>query len=202
MPNKNLDPVAPREDAPRDAIVGQAFVQPETVIVVSTSQVNLIVLSRIVERARLKAVNCEPERAGAHIARIDPLIVILDGGSDMRECDAALGPIAVQKRMSDGARPHVVLLTVRNMQPDDVDMGGLIDSLVAKPVTPERLQPLIETVLGLYFTSAVFYALYYGIFGSLPFLMLFQFGYLYMGLSSLYHQLSSDTAPARAHVSQ
>ncbi|MBX3572568.1 MAG: response regulator [Mesorhizobium sp.] len=146
MPNKNLDPVAPREDAPRDAIVGQAFVQPETVIVVSTSQVNLIVLSRIVERARLKAVNCEPERAGAHIARIDPLIVILDGGSDMRECDAALGPIAVQKRMSDGARPHVVLLTVRNMQPDDVDMGGLIDSLVAKPVTPERLQPLIETV--------------------------------------------------------
>lgn len=146
MPNKNLDPIAPREDAPRDAIVGQAFVQPETVIVVSTSQVNLIVLSRIVERARLKAVNCEPERAGAHIARIDPLIVILDGGSDMRECDAALGPIAVQKRMSDGARPHVVLLTVRNMQPDAVDMGGLIDSLVAKPVTPERLQPLIETV--------------------------------------------------------
>lgn len=146
MPNKNLDPVASREDAPRDAIVGQAFVQPETVIVVSTSQVNLIVLSRIVERARLKAVNCEPEGAGAHIARIDPLIVILDGGSDMRECDAALGPIAVQKRMSDGARPHVVLLTVRNMQPDDVDMGGLIDSLVAKPVTPERLQPLIESV--------------------------------------------------------
>jgi len=146
MPNKNLDPIAPREDAPRDAIVGQAFVQPETVIVVSTSQVNLIVLSRIVERARLKAVNCEPERAGAHIARIDPLIVILDGGSDMRECDAALGPIAVQKRMSDGARPHVVLLTVRNVQPDAVDMGGLIDSLVAKPVTPERLQPLIETV--------------------------------------------------------
>lgn len=146
MPDKNHDPITPREDAPRDAIVGQAFVQTETVIVVSTSQVNLIVLSRIVERARLKAVSCEPERAGAHIARIDPLIVILDGGSDMRECDAALGPIAVQKRMSDGARPHVVLLTVRNMQPDAVDMGGLIDSLVAKPVTPERLQPLIETV--------------------------------------------------------
>ena len=146
MPTKNIDPIAPRDDAPRDAIVGRAFVQPETVIVVSTSQVNLIVLSRIVERARLKAVNCEPERAGAHIARIDPLIVILDGGSDMRECDAALGPIAVQKRMSDGARPHVVLLTVQNMRPDAVDMGGLIDSLVAKPVTPERLQPLIETV--------------------------------------------------------
>ncbi len=146
MPNENLDPTAPREDAPREAIVGQALIQPETVIVVSASPVNLIVLSRIVERARLKAVSCEPELAGPHIARIDPLMVILDGGSDMRECDAALAPIAAQKRLSDGARPHVVLLTVQNMPQDAVDLGGLIDSLVAKPVTPERLQPLIETV--------------------------------------------------------
>jgi len=77
------------------------------------------------------------------------------------------------------------------------------DDWTAKKYRQSQLvQPLIETVLGLYFTSAVFYALYYGIFGSLPFLMLFQFGYLYMGLSSLYQQLSSDTAPARAHVSQ
>ena len=145
MPNKNVDPIAKREDA-HEAVVGQTLTQPETVIVVSASPVNLIVLSRIVERARLKAVSCDPERAGSHIARIDPLMVILDGGSDMRECDIALGPIAAQKRLSDGVRPHVVLLTVQNMQPDAADMGGLIDSHVAKPVTPERLQPLIETV--------------------------------------------------------
>lgn len=63
------------------------------------------------------------------------------------------------------------------------------------------IQPLIETSLGLYFTSAVVYALYNGIFGSLPFLMLFQFGYLYLGLSSIYQQFVADAAPARAHVS-
>lgn len=63
------------------------------------------------------------------------------------------------------------------------------------------IQPLIETSLGLYFTSAVIYALYNGIFGSLPFLMLFQFGYLYLGLSSIYQQFVADEAPARAHVS-
>ncbi|SMH39458.1 hypothetical protein [Mesorhizobium australicum] len=145
MPNENVDPIATRDEA-HEAIIGQTLAQSETVIVVSASPVNLIVLSRIVERARLKAVSCEPERAGPHIARIDPLMVILDGGSDMHECDVALGPIATQKRMSDGARPHVVLLTVQNMPPDAVDLGGLIDSVVAKPVTPERLQPLIETV--------------------------------------------------------
>ena len=50
------------------------------------------------------------------------------------------------------------------------------------------VQPLIETSLGLYFTSAVVYALYNGIFGSLPFLMLFQFGFLYMGLLSIFQQ--------------
>ncbi|MBP8275137.1 MAG: glycosyltransferase family 2 protein [Acidobacteria bacterium] len=63
------------------------------------------------------------------------------------------------------------------------------------------VQPLIETALGLYFTSAVVYALYNGIFGSLPFLMLFQFGYLYLGLSSIYQQFVAVDAPARAHVS-
>ena len=62
------------------------------------------------------------------------------------------------------------------------------------------VQPLIETSLGLYFTSAVIYALYNGIFGSLPFLMLFQFGYLYLGLSSIYQQFVAEEAPARAHV--
>jgi cellulose synthase/poly-beta-1,6-N-acetylglucosamine synthase-like glycosyltransferase len=51
------------------------------------------------------------------------------------------------------------------------------------------IQPLIETALGLYFTGTVFYALANGIYGTLPFLMLFQGGFLYTGLTSLYQQL-------------
>jgi hypothetical protein len=30
--------------------------------------------------------------------------------------------------------------------------------------------------------------------------MLFQFGYLYLGLSSIYQQFVADQSPARAHV--
>jgi cellulose synthase/poly-beta-1,6-N-acetylglucosamine synthase-like glycosyltransferase len=46
-------------------------------------------------------------------------------------------------------------------------------------------QPLIEVGLGFYFTAAVFYALANQIYGSLPFLILFQIGFLYTGLLSL-----------------
>lgn len=56
------------------------------------------------------------------------------------------------------------------------------------------IQPLIETAFGLYFTVAVFYALSNGIYGTLPFLFLFQFGYLYMGLTSIHQQLRGDEA--------
>jgi cellulose synthase/poly-beta-1,6-N-acetylglucosamine synthase-like glycosyltransferase len=60
------------------------------------------------------------------------------------------------------------------------------------------VQPLIEVALGLYFTFTVFYALQHEIYGTLPFLMLFQFGYLYTGLLSLFQQTGGDamaTAP-------
>jgi cellulose synthase/poly-beta-1,6-N-acetylglucosamine synthase-like glycosyltransferase len=47
------------------------------------------------------------------------------------------------------------------------------------------LLPLLEVALGLYFTATVAYAVFHQILGSLPFLVLFQFGYLYTGILSL-----------------
>ena len=54
------------------------------------------------------------------------------------------------------------------------------------------LQPFVELALGLYFTFAVFYALQHEIYGTLPFLMLFQFGFLYLGLLSIFQQTGDD----------
>jgi hypothetical protein len=54
------------------------------------------------------------------------------------------------------------------------------------------IQPLIELALGLYFTATVFYALANGIYGTLPFLVLFQVGFLYTGLLSLVQQYAGD----------
>ncbi len=53
-------------------------------------------------------------------------------------------------------------------------------------------QPIIELALGLYFTATVFYALANGIYGTLPFLVLFQVGFLYMGLMSIVQQYAGD----------
>jgi len=55
------------------------------------------------------------------------------------------------------------------------------------------LQPVIELALGLYFTATVFYALGNGIYGTLPFLVLFQIGFLYTGLLSIIQQYAGET---------
>jgi hypothetical protein len=54
------------------------------------------------------------------------------------------------------------------------------------------VQPLIELGLGLYFTATVFYALANQIYGTVPFLMLFQVGFLYTGLLSIIQQYAGD----------
>jgi cellulose synthase/poly-beta-1,6-N-acetylglucosamine synthase-like glycosyltransferase len=54
------------------------------------------------------------------------------------------------------------------------------------------VQPFIEVALGLYFTGTVFYALAHDIYGTLPFLVLFQFGFLYTGLMSIFQQAGGD----------
>jgi cellulose synthase/poly-beta-1,6-N-acetylglucosamine synthase-like glycosyltransferase len=54
------------------------------------------------------------------------------------------------------------------------------------------VQPFIEVALGLYFTATVFYALANQIYGTLPFLMLFQIGFLYTGLLSILQQYTGE----------
>ena len=56
------------------------------------------------------------------------------------------------------------------------------------------IQPLIELGLGFYFTATVFYALANGIYGTLPFLVLFQIGFLYTGLLSIVQQFAGDAS--------
>jgi cellulose synthase/poly-beta-1,6-N-acetylglucosamine synthase-like glycosyltransferase len=56
------------------------------------------------------------------------------------------------------------------------------------------VQPLIELVLGLYFTATVFYAIANQIYGTLPFLVLFQIGFLYTGLMSIVQQYAGGDA--------
>jgi cellulose synthase/poly-beta-1,6-N-acetylglucosamine synthase-like glycosyltransferase len=60
------------------------------------------------------------------------------------------------------------------------------------------IQSLIEVALGVYFTGTVFYALANGIYATVPFLMLFQVGFLYTGLLSILQQFSGDNVMLKA----
>jgi cellulose synthase/poly-beta-1,6-N-acetylglucosamine synthase-like glycosyltransferase len=58
------------------------------------------------------------------------------------------------------------------------------------------VQPIVELALGLYFTATVFYALAQGIYATVPFLILFQVGFLYTGLLSIVQQYAGEEVVA------
>jgi cellulose synthase/poly-beta-1,6-N-acetylglucosamine synthase-like glycosyltransferase len=62
------------------------------------------------------------------------------------------------------------------------------------------VQPLVELALGLYFTWTVFYALANQIYGTVPFLVLFQIGFLYTGLLSVVQQFAEDPVVLKTQV--
>ena len=62
------------------------------------------------------------------------------------------------------------------------------------------IQPLIELALGLYFTMTVFYAIANQIYGTVPFLVLFQIGFLYTGLVSLMQQYADEPLALKTQV--
>jgi cellulose synthase/poly-beta-1,6-N-acetylglucosamine synthase-like glycosyltransferase len=64
------------------------------------------------------------------------------------------------------------------------------------------VQPLIELGLGLYFTATVFYALANQIYATVPFLMLFQIGFLYTGVLSVVQQYAGDPVVLKTEVAK
>ena len=75
------------------------------------------------------------------------------------------------------------------------------DDWIGKKYRQSRaLQPLVEVGFGLYFTGSVLYALATRSYGAIPFLVLFQFGFLYTGLLSLIQQYASDDLALKTKV--
>jgi cellulose synthase/poly-beta-1,6-N-acetylglucosamine synthase-like glycosyltransferase len=55
--------------------------------------------------------------------------------------------------------------------------------------------PFVELVLGLYFTAMAVYAAAYGIYGTLPFILIFQAGFLYAAGLSLFQDVARFMVP-------
>lgn len=118
------------------------------VLVVGKSSINRVVVSKIVERSGLRPISESPETAEKALAGVTPGVVILDGGPDNKDCDRLMSAIDALRRASGKALPAVILLSTRTGTPDSLGLSSVVDTVVAKPITPERLQPVVDRLAG------------------------------------------------------
>lgn len=116
------------------------------VLVVGESTINCVVVSRVVERMGLKVKSERPNVAAATLLSMEPAIVILDGGAQNRDCDVLLNDLREQRNASEGLFPAVILLSTANHGTQEVAIAPVVDMVVAKPLTVDRLQPAIESL--------------------------------------------------------
>jgi len=116
------------------------------VLVVGRSPVNCVVVSKIVERSGLRSVCETPEKAIELLFSLRPGTLVLDGGPTNRDCHEVLARVEAHRRATGRRVPAVILLSTRDMLGDDFP-DSAIDAVVAKPFTPESLQPVVESLL-------------------------------------------------------
>jgi CheY-like chemotaxis protein len=117
------------------------------VLVVGQSQINRIVVSRIVERSGLRPVSETPLTAIRILPLLFPGLVVLDGGPDNKDCDGVISGIMALRRISGRDVPSVILLSNRTGSPESLSLTGAIDAVVTKPFTTEQLQPVVDRLL-------------------------------------------------------
>jgi CheY-like chemotaxis protein len=119
------------------------------VLVVANSPINRIVMAKIVERSGLQPMVGSPETAATMLQPLIPGAIILDGGADNKECDCLMPAVAAARRGAGGTLPAVILLSNRIGTPHSLGLPEVVDVVVAKPITPEKLQPVVERLITL-----------------------------------------------------
>ncbi len=133
-----------RNFAERDAAHGLAP-DMSRVLVAGNSQINRIVVCKIVERSGLKPVSEPPVGAVRVLPLLFPGLVILDGGPDNTDCDSVIAGVVALRRAAGKNLPAVILLS--NRSGESVSLRGTVDAVVTKPFTTDHLQPVVEQLL-------------------------------------------------------
>lgn len=76
-----------------------------------------------------------------------PGAIVLDGGPDNKDCDNLMSGIETLRRASGKSFPPVILLSTNNGTAESLGLSSIIDAIVTKPITPERLQPVIDRLV-------------------------------------------------------
>ena len=116
-------------------------------LVVGKSQINRVVVSKIVERSGLKPIGETPAAALGVLPALFPAVVILDGGADNKDCEELIPAILALRRISAKDLPAVILLSAPVAGPEARELSAMADAVVAKPFTMDHLQPVVERLL-------------------------------------------------------
>ncbi|MHB9433992.1 response regulator [Mesorhizobium sp. P15089B] len=119
------------------------------VLVVGKSPINRVVVSKIVEKSGLKPISELPEMAAKTLRTLIPGAVVLDGGPDNEDCRALIAAIDALRRTSGRSLPKVILLSTKTGTPDSLGLSSVVDVVVTKPITTERLQPVVDRLISL-----------------------------------------------------
>ena len=116
------------------------------VLVVGSSPINRIVVSRIGERAGFRVVSAAPDRAWAALSDPLPALVVVDGGADSGECDPFIDELDGLRRPVAGRRAPLVIL-LSGHRAAHPGRRSVVDAVVAMPITPETLQPVMQDMI-------------------------------------------------------
>lgn len=120
-------------------------VQP-SVVAVGNVPVNLVVVTRVAERARLKAVALSPTDAVRCLTLLKPIILVIDGGADNRECDTLIDTITHCRQASSEGHPRLLFLSTSPKTEKQSLLHPVMDAVLAKPIVPERLEAVLASL--------------------------------------------------------
>jgi CheY-like chemotaxis protein len=116
------------------------------VLIVCSSPISRIVVSRIVEQAGLKPICETPHSAAEALSSRQPGLVIVDCGPNHEEHHPMAPAIVDRRRAAGSSLPMLIVLSTKGLPPDS-PFANIADAVVAKPITPDALQPTIEQLV-------------------------------------------------------
>ncbi|MEO9340061.1 response regulator [Mesorhizobium sp. SB112] len=110
----------------------------------SASPINSVVVSRIVTLCGLKATKNLPDVAIGSMWPQCPGTIILDDAHKAKGFDEILTHLTSLRTASEGQQPMVILLSTETRLDENAPIAGIIDEVIAKPITTEGLLPILD----------------------------------------------------------
>lgn len=144
MTKPSFDPTSGQDTGMGTGFSSMPVVDLSKALVVGRSQINRVVVSKILERSGLRPVSLDPEAALKALKSPLPGAIVLDGGADNKDCDALMAPLLALRGTFGKDAVRVLFLSIRVLSPQDLVALPAIDAPVTKPITPERLLAVLE----------------------------------------------------------